>query len=76
MSAHTSGPSREGNETRANARLIAAAPELLEALKKLLPFADGLEDKGPLGEGYQSDELRAVLTQGHTAIAKAEGEMK
>ena len=27
---------REATETRANARLIAAAPELLEALKKML----------------------------------------
>lgn len=48
-------------ESAANARLIAAAPEMLEALKAALGF---LEDEGVLGD--LPDEMRA-------AIAKAEG---
>ena len=49
---------REAEETRANARLIAAAPELLEALRAMLDEDDG---------GMTASKARA-------AIAKATGE--
>jgi hypothetical protein len=51
---------READETRANARLIAAAPDLLEALKSLV------EDTTRYIPSRLWDEARA-------AIAKAEG---
>ena len=54
---------RTGKEVAANARLIAAAPELLEALKASegCAFPEG---------GRQ----RAIRDQAQAAIAKAEGE--
>ena len=50
-----------------DARLMAAAPELLEALEELLhaPDPDEVEDFAPL--------YRAI-TKAHAAIAKAKGE--
>ncbi len=36
----------ENAEAMANARLIAAAPELLEALRMLLPFAEDVTQSG------------------------------
>lgn len=66
-------PARE--EAIANAHLIAAAPELLKALKSLLALdaVRELWDDGPLGEGWQSDELSGAIAAGDAAIAKAEG---
>ena len=52
-------------EYRANARLIAAAPELLEALKKLVPIT---WNDGPLVKAYE-----AIGKQAEQAITKAEG---
>lgn len=49
----------------ANARLIAAAPELLAALKELVEYDDGSNDPGDLG--YE------ILQRCKAAIAKAEG---
>ena len=51
------GSNQEGDE--ANARLIAAAPDLLEALNKLLPGAEAM--------GWDTEKARA-------AIAKAAGD--
>jgi hypothetical protein len=45
----------------ANARLIAAAPDLLAALKKVLTMTEGVAPLGSFGE------------QARAAIAKAEG---
>lgn len=50
----------------ANARLIAAAPDLLAALEALVGEAD-------LGEVDLDDDDRAKLEQARTAIAKATG---
>jgi len=47
----------------ANARLIAAAPELLEALKEIIAAADG--------DGW--NQLDASFATARAAIAKAEG---
>lgn len=58
-------------EDSANARLISAAPDLLAALKLLLPFATG--------KTYSNDinalptEPWAAREQAEAAIAKAEG---
>jgi hypothetical protein len=49
----------------ANARLIAAAPELLEAIKGALGLLDGIINRWP----RQTAKVNAV----HAAIAKAEG---
>ena len=57
---------REAEETRANARLIAAAPELLEALQKMLPELRGLS--------IVSDTAAEMLREAEAAIAKATGE--
>ena len=60
-----------GNGPRglANARLIAAAPDLLEALRTLLSYAFTLEMRFTDADG----EHRA-MQQARAAIAKAEGE--
>ena len=50
--------------TEANARLIAAAPELLEALAEVVRAADG--------EGWK--QLDPNLAKARAAIAKATGE--
>lgn len=50
-----------GTETRANARLIAAAPELLDALRAVMALPDHAVDR--------RDEAK----QAHAAIAKATG---
>lgn len=52
----------------ANARLIAAAPDLLDGLKDLLRHACRPDDDGPYDDAF--DEAR---TKCRAAIAKAEG---
>ncbi len=51
---------------RANARLIAAAPELLDALQEIVSAADG--------SGW--DQLDAGFSKARAAIAKAKGEAR
>lgn len=58
---------REAKETRANASLIAAAPELLEFAQKFLN--DYQSEDGMLSMNYYAREAYA-------AIAKATGEQK
>ncbi len=59
----------------ANARLIAAAPELYRAVKLLLSAVDHLA--GPLGQGWQSQDASAegqdACDFAERALAKAEG---
>ena len=54
-----------GAELEANARLISAAPELLEACKKLRAIADGYR-RGELQFGVMD-----IILEADTAIAKA-----
>jgi hypothetical protein len=63
----------DGKLGAANARLIAAAPALLEALQALLPLVVDLDDEGPCGEGWQSDALDSAIVRSRAAIAAAEG---
>lgn len=59
-------------EQDANARLIAAAPELLDALEKLAVLADGFSVSGVyFGE---IPEHSQAIDAAYTAIAKARGE--
>ena len=51
---------------QANARIIAAAPDLLAALQALVGEAD-------LGEIDHDDSTRALLAQARAAIARATG---
>jgi len=57
-------------EAFANARLIASAPDLYEALKGLLNWAK-LSDSGDTG--VWSDENDPAIIQANQAITKAEG---
>ena len=63
----------------ANARLIAAAPDLLEALKRMASIIDKM---GDMPDGFihpspwQTLKCEEALTQAHAAIAKAEGEKR
>lgn len=52
------------NEGNANARVMAAAPELLEALKRMSAFCD---------EHVRFVDVDPLLDAARTAIAKAEG---
>ena len=54
-------------EAEANARLIAAAPDLLEACEAALGFVEELEQRGIVADWSRKDQLRA-------AIDKARGE--
>lgn len=56
----------KADETLANARLIAAAPELLEALEELL--------SAPQLRGEMAFNLRLRVEKARAAIAKATGE--
>lgn len=56
------------NEDQANARLIAAAPDLLNALEDLVSLAEVIMREN--GEYMVDDEL----TDARNAIAKAKGE--
>jgi hypothetical protein len=58
--------------SEANARLIACAPELFEALERLLLFSESHELSGQYGQGVL-DELFEIETQARSAIEKAEG---
>ena len=58
------GGRRSGDEVSANARLIAAAPELLEALEEAVCALE------VCGKDYRATEIARI------AIAKAKGETK
>ena len=57
-------------EVVANARLIAAAPDLLEALKALM--GEYIADN-PQSDGADNPDCSVAMIAAHAAIAKAEG---
>lgn len=61
---------KHGEKHEANARLIVAAPDLLEALVEMLIANHGL----PANENDEHDPVRAcAVVQARAAIAKATG---
>lgn len=63
------------DETEANARLIAAAPELLEALEDATMFLDLVRMRARReGDAGQAAEADDALNNARAAIAKAKGE--
>ncbi len=61
-------PGNPENERKANARLIAAAPDMLETLKLIQDWDEN--DANPAGYGGLRQHLREAVD---AAIAKAEG---
>lgn len=68
MSKHIAKPVEWGTETAANARLIAAAPDLLAACKAAKEM---LSDTNEYARGYTN--AMQLISQFSAAIAKAEG---
>lgn len=65
----TYGKYESPEQKEANANLIAAAPDMLEALKAL----DEAEFQGMFTEGQWTKEHQELFENAHAAIAKAEG---
>src|ERR1043166_6841528 len=62
-------PSFGPDEAEANARLIAAAPELIDSLKAVVATSDALQDAGH----YRIGNMKALYEQATTAVTKATG---
>jgi hypothetical protein len=55
----------------AAARIIDAEfAELAGALANVLPYAEEHRDEGPVGEDWQSDELREIVARARATLAK------
>jgi len=71
------------NEQTANARLIAAAPDLLEACKRFLEWADDPKENVAIGTGSNAGVIQMkvdafvnvmkIAEAARDALAKAEG---
>lgn len=64
-------PYRLPDNGEANARLIAAAPELLEAMESLFEHCEMVHKHW--GDGDNTKEANAAIEAGKAAIAKAKG---
>ena len=65
------GVNSDGTDLFANARLISAAPELLEALESLLPMLADWHDEFP---DHVGDKEEPAIKAARAAISKAKGE--
>lgn len=63
----------ENEEQSANAALIAAAPELLEALRRCIECLNGPVSDLMTGDALAAAGVYGALIQAGAAIAKAEG---
>ena len=64
----------DAEENEANARLIAAAPDMLAALREAAQFIHDQDGGDPTNiTGWASDEHREAWLKTQAAIAKAEG---
>lgn len=73
-----SAPQGSKGQDEANARLMAAAPDLLEALKNIVGYRDELlsdPENPPEGEDYRAFVMKrwVLWRDANAAIAKAEG---
>ena len=66
----------DSDQRKANARLIAAAPEMYEALKKVMPYVKVEQEAEHLTDGFgpkSNQPSDSILKQVEEALAKAEG---
>jgi hypothetical protein len=71
--AHTYGDPRPATENEANARLIAAAPELYEALDAIVAAIEPTLNAA-VEAGYPNEESVARMNAAKAALTKARGE--
>ena len=69
IAAFPSTSTRPDAERTANARLIAAAPDLLAALQAWVAYRDKLE--GPLAATMSIEDIRQLADEARTVIKKA-----
>jgi hypothetical protein len=66
---------KELAESRANAHLIASAPDMYEALKRIIVNGCDVADKGKIGgKSYSIPTVMETWVMACTAVRKAEGE--
>ena len=71
---HKAGPRQSINECKANARLIAAAPELAEALRALYGTAKVVDAQNKAQYERPCGFAPELLEQARAALAKLEGD--
>jgi hypothetical protein len=70
----SANPDKQRDEVRANARLIAAAPDLAAALQALIPLAEeGIRAWAPLALEDELEAAHTLVEQARAALAKVEG---